>query len=186
VLNSRGEFLQIHGNSVSFVDYWGIQREFPGILRGFSMSDMIRISGLDKAAVLQALFNASKHQGMGFLDPRGASDMTIEDAKGIVDHDILSFDYLRGRVMKVDISGDNFCPRLYDRDNGDGAAARALAPLLAPAAAIEPEYPGDVRKPEAGCWHIINSNWNSTSFGPDYCRKPCVPGTLYCDQHPAG
>lgn len=37
------------------------------------------------------------------------------------------FDYLKGRVMKVSISGDSLDPRLYDRDNGQGAAARALA-----------------------------------------------------------
>lgn len=42
----------------------------------------------------------------------------------------IAFDYLHGRVMKVDIGGDTLYPRLFDRDNGNGAAARALAPLL--------------------------------------------------------
>lgn len=36
------------------------------------------------------------------------------------------FDYLKGRVMKVEIHGDTLDPRLYDRDNGEGAAERAL------------------------------------------------------------
>lgn len=42
---------------------------------------------------------------------------------------------------------------------------------------------GDVREASAGCWHIVNGNWNSTCFGPDYCRKQCVYGTLYCENH---
>lgn len=36
------------------------------------------------------------------------------------------FDYLQGRVMKVDLAGDELDPRLYDRDNGEGAARRAI------------------------------------------------------------
>jgi len=28
--------------------------------------------------------------------------------------------------MKVDLSGDEFDPRMYDRDNGQGAALRAI------------------------------------------------------------
>jgi hypothetical protein len=92
--------------------------------------DTIDISGLDKAEVLQALFNASRQQGMGFMDSSGAVPMTIEDAREYV-RDYLSFDYLRGRVMKVNLSGDTLDPWLFDRDNGEGAAARALAPLLA-------------------------------------------------------
>ena len=36
------------------------------------------------------------------------------------------FDYLQGRVMKVRIQGDELDPRLYDRDNGEGAAEQAI------------------------------------------------------------
>ena len=36
------------------------------------------------------------------------------------------FDYLHGRVLKVDLSGDEFDERLYDRDCGKGAAQRAV------------------------------------------------------------
>jgi hypothetical protein len=45
------------------------------------------------------------------------------------------FDYLRGRVMKVDLSKDAFDPWLYDRDNGAGAAERAVSRLRGPVAA---------------------------------------------------
>ena len=89
----------------------------------------INIAGLSKAHVLQALFNASRQQGMGFLDRSGARPMTLEDAASYTDDGRLYFDYLRGRVLKVDISGDGFAPHAYDRDNGAGAAARAIAQL---------------------------------------------------------
>lgn len=39
------------------------------------------------------------------------------------------FDYLYGRVLKVDLSGNAFDEHLYERDNGVGSASRALAPL---------------------------------------------------------
>lgn len=87
---------------------------------------MIDITNLPKNKVLATLFNNSKQQGMGFLDVSGSINMTLEDAQKIVDSGRLSFDYLRGRVMKVDISDNSFDPRLYDRDNGNGAASRAI------------------------------------------------------------
>lgn len=40
------------------------------------------------------------------------------------------FDYLYGRVMKVDLSSDDgFEERLYDRDNGKGAAQKVIDAL---------------------------------------------------------
>ena len=95
------------------------------------MSNTINIKGIDKAAILAALYNASKQQGMGFLQSRGSTSMTVEDAQKEIDAGYGAyFDYLHGRVMKVEISKGEIDPWLYDRDNGDGAAARALAPLL--------------------------------------------------------
>lgn len=107
---------------------------------------MIDIAGLDKAEVLCALYNASRQQGMGFLHPDGAKSMNVEQAREVIlkgdDHaemmkaiganrGELYFDYLHGRVMKVDIAGDELDGRLFDRDNGEGAAARTVAALRA-------------------------------------------------------
>lgn len=75
----------------------------------------IDISKLDKAHVLVALFNASKQQGMGFLNRDGARPLTKEEAAEAIKEQPY-FDYFRGRVMKVDLKGDN----------GQGAAARAI------------------------------------------------------------
>ncbi|MGW4648092.1 hypothetical protein [Kitasatospora sp. NPDC004289] len=97
----------------------------------------IDITGLDKAAVLAALYNASQQQGLGFLNPRGAAPIAVEQAQELIEQagDRLEFDYVHGRALKVDISGDSFSPRGFDRDNGPGAARAALAGLLAVAAA---------------------------------------------------
>jgi hypothetical protein len=97
---------------------------------------MVSIKGLSKAVVLQALFNASKQQGLGFLDTSGSVDMTLEDAEQIIKETFdlrdgtLYFDYLRGRVMKVDLTKDEFNPRHFDRDNGQGAALAAISTIL--------------------------------------------------------
>ena len=39
-------------------------------------------------------------------------------------------DYIKGKVMKIDISGDDVDTTLYDRDNGSGAAKEIIEYLL--------------------------------------------------------
>lgn len=97
----------------------------------------IDISKMDKAEVLVKLYNAASPMGMGFLQAK-PGDLSIEDARkllrdekptndlGFARDKATYFDYLHGRPLKIDLSGDKLDPRLYDRDHGDGAAARAL------------------------------------------------------------
>ena len=90
---------------------------------------MIDIRGLSKAAVLAALYNRAKVQG-----PEFPAEMTMpmEETTAQLILDVLPtgslyVDYLYGRVIKVDLSSDTeFDERLYDRDNGHGAAAQAI------------------------------------------------------------
>lgn len=91
------------------------------------MSDKISLKGLNKAAVLASLYNVSRPLGMGFMsyDPK---PMTVEEAQKILEHDT-DLDYLKGRVMKINLSGEELDPWLYDRDNGNGAAKRAIESL---------------------------------------------------------
>lgn len=91
-------------------------------------TDIIDISGLDKGAVLAALYNASRVQGMGFLQAK-SGEMTPEEGAEIIARMGLYFDYLHGKVLKIDLAGDTLDPRLYDRDLGQGAAARAIEGL---------------------------------------------------------
>ena len=86
---------------------------------------MISIKGYNKADVLAALYNRARPLGMGFLhyDPTA---MTKDQAQKILDSGQTYFDYVQGRVMKVDLSKNDFNPSLYDRDNGPGAALMAI------------------------------------------------------------
>lgn len=93
----------------------------------------INLKGVNKALVLAALYNASMPQGMGWLHADPATMSEAEAAKLLEERTY--FDYLRGRVMKVDLSGDTLEEFLYDRDNGRGAAHAAIAHLLAGAEA---------------------------------------------------
>ena len=87
---------------------------------------MIDISCMRKAAVLAKLYNNARPLGMGFLHYT-PGDMSIEEADAILDQTrMLYFDYLKGRVLKVNLAPDLLRTDLYDRDNGPGAAARAL------------------------------------------------------------
>lgn len=88
---------------------------------------MIDTTGLSKAQVLCALYNASKPQGMGFIQYK-PGDMTIDEAdRWLKQSPSQDFDYLLGRVMKVCLSRDgSFEEWGYDRDNGQGAAQRAI------------------------------------------------------------
>lgn len=88
----------------------------------------LNIKNLDKAQVLKALYDNAKPQCMGFLHYQ-PEPMSIEEAETLVKNNEY-FDYVKGRVMKVDISGDTLRCTLYDRDNGDGAAQRALQHLI--------------------------------------------------------
>lgn len=89
--------------------------------------ETINISGLNKAHVLVALFNASKPLGYGF-NLNWQEPMSLEEAEKLVSSQTY-FDYIRGRVMKIDLSSDELSVRLYDRDNGAGAAQAAIQSL---------------------------------------------------------
>lgn len=95
------------------------------------MSEMISLVGLDKAAVFAALYNGARAQGLGFLH-YNPEVMTAEAARqrfGKAFGYFGYFDYVDGRVMKVDLSGDELDPWGYDRDNGHGAAEQIINAL---------------------------------------------------------
>lgn len=88
----------------------------------------VSIAGLDKTALLQALYERARPQGMGILRydfeerPLSPEVAAAALAGGYID-------YLGGRSLKVDLSGDEVDPWLYDRDNGAGALAEVVQRL---------------------------------------------------------
>lgn len=109
----------------------------------------VDISGLSKAEVLAALFNATSPAGMGFLQAaNGPQVMDVAYAERLIDagntatpdygginmpgRPELYFDYLYGRPLKLDLSDSSFNPSGFDRDNGgDGTAQRIIDRLRA-------------------------------------------------------
>ena len=94
-------------------------------MRAFAMEESngnIDISGLDKVVLLKALYERAKPLGSGFLQytPAPLSDEVAEKASKKY------IDYLNGRVMKINISGDEVNTRLYNRDNGASAAEEVI------------------------------------------------------------
>ena len=107
------------------------------------MTHMVDIKGLDKAAVMAALFNASAPQGYGFLQADlGPQVLSAQDAQNMVDSapaptiigrdDVRAFvlDYDLGRPLKVRLAGDEFDPSRYDEVNGGPGSAQKVIDRL--------------------------------------------------------
>lgn len=91
----------------------------------------IDIRNFDKAAVLAALYNRASPMGAGFMAHEEGS-MSVQEAQELIDNHHSSrlwFDYLKGRAMKVDITGDELRAGNYDSYYGAGAAEAVLKAL---------------------------------------------------------
>jgi hypothetical protein len=102
--------------------------------------NVVNIAGLNKAEVLAALYNRAQPQGMGFLsfDPR---PWTKEDAEAYIaaNGGSLDFDYVKGRVVKCHLDEDELYTRLFNRDNGSGAAEEVIEALRASGETLTPK-----------------------------------------------
>ena len=89
---------------------------------------IIDITGLDKAEVLHVLYQKARYKGLGLY--AAVIKYSVEDARRDYEaSECKYFDYLYGRVIKVDLSKDSFDSWLYDRDNGIHAAEEAINKL---------------------------------------------------------
>jgi hypothetical protein len=93
----------------------------------------IDISGLDKAAVLTALYDRAKPRGIrGLLRP--CAGLSADETQAILERGTAAanwrgeayIDSLHGRTIKMYLLGDAIGPSLYDRYNGEGAAAEVI------------------------------------------------------------
>jgi len=89
----------------------------------------MKISGLNKAEVLVALYNRAKISEMGWIYYNPYYIFNIKAAEELL-AERKSILYLNGKVMKIDLSGDELETGLYNRDNGDHAAEDAIEPLI--------------------------------------------------------
>lgn len=113
----RGAFYQLESEDNKEQDYGCVEIE----------PDVVDISNKDKAEVLAALYNNSKPIGMGIVqyDP---TPMTVETARMVIENMGYSYDYLKGRTMKVTLEDDTVYVGGYNRDNNQpGLAQRAIS-----------------------------------------------------------
>ena len=89
------------------------------------MSDSIDVSDISPGVLLQCLYCRARVQGLGILHST-SGPLTADEIEEYLADMPQYFDYLKGRVMKVEINGKELSPMLYDRDNGPGEAARAV------------------------------------------------------------
>jgi|WetSurMetagenome_2_1015567.scaffolds.fasta_scaffold1187402_1 hypothetical protein len=100
------------------------------------MSKLVNIAGLDKGAVLKALHDGTKPLGRGYevaIDHLPLEQAQEEFAEVKRRYDTLKrrvyFDYYHGRSLKVYLDQDEFDPQWYNKDAGEGTAARVIAAL---------------------------------------------------------
>lgn len=108
-----------------------------------STAAMVSIGELSKASVLAALYNASAPVGVGFVEAiTGPAVMDTASAQNYIDQrkGSLKFDYVYGRPIKVDLTGDSFDPRLYDCRNGGVGVARHIVEKLRKSNEVSSSY----------------------------------------------
>lgn len=93
---------------------------------------MIDIRGIDKVPLMKALWENTCTVGMGVFQAPSefpterAEERVAKSQRNGVDLDL---DYLYGRPIKMNLSDDFVDPGLYERDAGEGTAARVVAEL---------------------------------------------------------
>ncbi len=84
---------------------------------------------MNKARVLAVLYNNAKSGGRGIKHVK-AHIMTQDEAQELLDTGKLKFDYLHGRLLKINLSRDEMETTWYNLHNGENAAEIALDVLL--------------------------------------------------------
>ena len=88
----------------------------------------VDITGIDKPELLVALYHGTHPVGMGFI--HNNPEFGLDDAEAAITAESSGrLDYVSGRPIKANISGDSFDPSLYDREAGEGAAQRVVDSL---------------------------------------------------------
>lgn len=94
--------------------------------------DEIDITGLDKVTLLQALYHNGQQVGLGLLSPGMTNEQIAEHcAKMVEDYGEFPYvDYLGGKPLKCNLSGDVWNARLFDRDNGGSGTGRRIVEAM--------------------------------------------------------
>ena len=132
---------------------------------------MVSIKGLDTAEVLVALRENSYEQGLGVL-AKSNNGLTVKEARNLLRKGT-HFGYLKGKVLKVDLSGDEFDEYLYDRDLGAGTAERVIDELRRKSAVnVDNMSEKPVKENKYGFKHNTSGSSSAlTSFFDDFLKR---------------
>lgn len=88
---------------------------------------IVKLGKLNRYEALCALFNNAKTQGLGALHYVSSHSLSLEESQLRLTQSSY-VDYLEGRVIKVDFpeGAEELDCTLYDRDNGEGSAEKAI------------------------------------------------------------
>lgn len=95
------------------------------------MFESLNITGIEKAAVLAALYNAA---GPSKAEPDGYDAthvMTLGEARELLSGTKTYFNIIMGRNIAVSLNDNQLNYRIYDERNGRGMTEKVLEPLLA-------------------------------------------------------
>jgi hypothetical protein len=88
----------------------------------------IDITGIPKGKVFATLYNHATVKSLHFLKIT-SKEITQEEADTLLEKQTY-FDYINGRVIKMDFSTNSLDTRLYNRDNGPDAAEKVISALV--------------------------------------------------------
>lgn len=92
------------------------------------VSTMCDITGLDKALVLKVLTDRAQYSSPVMNAFAGGNDVSLDECKQAVAVST-DVDYFKGKLLKVNLSGNQFDARLFNREHGESAAQLAIAKL---------------------------------------------------------
>ena len=92
------------------------------------MVKTISLIGLNKSDVLRVLYNAAKPPSPD-SEYYNSKPLTTEEAQKHIDLLGKQIVYLRHRYLRINLSGDNLDPTIYDACNGPETAERAISEL---------------------------------------------------------
>src|SRR5262249_49577479 len=85
------------------------------------------IRGIDKADLVRALYRRARPRGDGWRRYNPSDSLSDAEVQAVLnDPDIY---YLKGRVMKIDLTGNTVNTSLYNQENGIGRAEKIIADL---------------------------------------------------------
>jgi len=101
---------------------------FSLLISSYACSAMqVDISGIDKKMLLQSLYEYAKPLGMGIYHYTPNDTLPNQEMESILARGHI--DYLHGRAMKINISGNSVNTFSYNRNHGENAAEKIIATL---------------------------------------------------------